>query len=130
MKHMETNKHPHMVQKREPSTVKLNQLISDKRKITKNYKDAINSHITLKQKLLHKSNEIKLNPAQIQEELELKKLPTEKQTQAYIDEKYSTLTDELAISKENINLIKKDLELLDDEISLFKYKIQMELKEW
>ena len=89
----------------------------------------INSHITIKQDLLHKGNEIKLHPQTTQENLGLKKLPTEKQTQAYIDETYKDVTDDYAISKENINVIKKELELIDDEIQMWKYIIQMELKE-
>ena len=111
------------------STDRLCQCIAQKTKKVKEYKEAINSHITIKQDLLHKGNEIKLHPQTTQENLGLKKLPTEKQTQAYIDETYKDVTDDYAISKENINVIKKELELIDDEIQMWKYIIQMELKE-
>lgn len=109
------------------STDRLAQVIWEKKCKVKEYKDAINSHITIKQELLHKSNSWKMKPETIKQELGLSKLPTEKQVQAFIDEKYSDLTDELAISKENINLIKKDIEILNDEINLFTYKVMMEL---
>lgn len=111
------------------STDRLCQCIAQKSKKVKEYKKAINNNITIKQNLLHKGNEIKLHPNVTQEKLGLKKLPTEKQTQAYIDETYKDETDDLAISKENINIIKKELELIDDEIQMWKYIIQMELKE-
>ena len=85
---------------------------------------AINSHVSLKLEYMHKSNEIRLKPDAIKEALELSKLPTEKQTQAYIDEKLLFLKSELEISKENVECIKRDLNSIDDEIRLVEYQIQ------
>ena len=107
---------------------RLENAIEEKRKLQKNLKDAINSHVTINLEYLHKGNDIRLHPAEIQEKLELKKAPTEKQTGAYIEETYHELKDELDISKENVSLIKKEIDLIDDEISLYKYQIQLELK--
>jgi len=86
--------------------------------------DAVNSETTLKLKLLHKSNEVRLHPSKVKEELELDKLPTEKQIQAHIDEKYSDLTDEYELAKQNTSLIRRELEFIDDCLSLEKYIVR------
>ena len=91
-------------------------------------KDAVNSETSLKLQLLHKSNDVRLHPDKVKEEYELSKAPTEKQIQAYIDEKYSKLTDDYELAKQNSSLIRRDLELLDNRISLEKYVLQLELK--
>ena len=56
------------------------------------------------------------------------KNPTEKQTQAYIENTYKEDFDALKIAEENTKLIKRQLDLIDDRISLEKYAIQLELK--
>lgn len=71
-------------------------------------------------KLLHKTNAVRLNPDIVKEEYELNKAPTEKQIQAYIDETYSDLTDDYEIAKQNTMLIKKELEFIDNVISVNK----------
>ena len=91
-------------------------------------KDAVNSETTLKLELLHKANQVRLNPNIVKEEYELNKAPTEKQIQAYIDETYKDLTDDYELAKQNTSLIRRDLELIDNCISLEKYVLQLELK--
>ena len=119
-----------MIQKPQyDSTDRLCQVIYEKQQLQKQLKKAVNDYVTAKQDLLHKSNAWKLNPDAIKEELGLSKNPTEKQVQAFIDEKMPQLTDAVTFAKENVNLIKRDIELKDDEISLWKYKCQFELKE-
>lgn len=104
-------------------------LLQDKEEKIKELKDAVNSEVSLKLELAHKANKVRLNPDMVKEEYELSKTPTEKQIQAYIDEKYSSLTDDYELAKQNVSLIRKDLELLDNRISLEKYVLQFKVKE-
>ncbi|MBQ2832406.1 hypothetical protein [Methanobrevibacter sp.] len=104
-------------------------LLDEKEAKIKELKDAINSETSLKLELLHKSNKVKLNPDKVKEEYELSKAPTEKQIQAYIDEKYPDLTNDYELAKQNTSLIRKDLELIDNRISFEKYVLQLEMKQ-
>lgn len=106
-----------------------NKLLDEKEAKIKELKDAINSETSLKLELLHKSNKVKLSPDKVKEEYEFSKAPTEKQIQAYIDEKYSDLTNDYELAKQNASLIRKDLELIDNRISFEKYVLQLELKQ-
>ena len=101
-------------------TQKIDEKLVEKRTKLDELKDAVNSETTLKLKLLHKANQVKLNPTRVKEKYELSKTPTEKQIQAYIDETYSNLTDEYEIAKQNTMLIKKELEFIDDVLSVNK----------
>ena len=102
------------------------ELLESKQAKLKELKDAVNSEVSLKLELLHKSNNVKLNQNMVKEELELAKNPTEKQIQAYIDETYKELTDDYELAKNNTSLIRKDLEFIDDKISVEKH-LQWEL---
>lgn len=110
-------------------TTNFEKLLNEKEAKIKELKDAVNSETSLKLQLLHKSNKIKLTPNLVRDEYELSKAPTEKQIQAYIDEKYSSLTDDYELAKQNTMLIRKELELLDNFISFEKYALQLELKQ-
>ena len=101
-------------------TQKIDEKLREKRNKLNELKDAVNSETSLKLKLLHKANQVKLNPNIVKEKYELSKTPTEKQIQAYIDETYSDLTDEYEIAKQNTMLIKKELEFIDDVLSVNK----------
>lgn len=101
-------------------TQKIDEKLVEKRTKLDELKDAVNSETTLKLKLLHKANQVKLNPNIVKEKYELSKTPTEKQIQAYIDETYSNLTDEYELAKQNTMLIKKELEFIDDVLSVNK----------
>ena len=94
--------------------------IKFKRQKLDELKDAVNSETSLKLKLLHKENQVKLNPNIVKEKYELSKALTEKQIQAYIDETYSNLTDDYELAKQNTMLIKKELEFVDTVISVNK----------
>ena len=101
-------------------TQKVDEKLREKRDKLAELKDAVNSETSLKLKILHKANQVKLNPNIVKEKYELSKAPTEKQIQAYIDETYSDLTDEYEIAKQNTMLIKKELEFIDDVLSVNK----------
>ena len=64
------------------------------------------------------ANKLRLDPEAIKTELGLSKLPTEKQTQAYIDNKLEHEYNDLKISKENVKIIKDNINLLEQYISL------------
>lgn len=102
--------------------------IVEKGKAEQKLKAAINSHTTLKLDYLHKGNKIMLDP-KLKEKMGLSKAPSEKMKQAHIEETYSDLKNDVEIAKENVAIIKREIELLDDEISLYKYQCQMEMKE-
>ena len=101
-------------------TQKVDEKLVEKRTKLDELKDAVNSETTLKLKLLHKANQVKLNPNIVKEKYELSKSPTEKQIQAYIDETYSDLTEDYELAKQNTMLIKKELEFIDDVLSVNK----------
>ena len=101
-------------------TQKVDEKLREKRDKLAELKDAVNSETSFKLKLLHKANQVRLNPNSVKEKYELSKTPTEKQIQAYIDETYSDLTDEYEIAKQNTMLIKKELEFIDDVLSVNK----------
>ena len=103
-------------------------LLKEKEEKMQELKDAVNSETSLKLELLHKSNKVKLHPDEVKEKYELSKAPTEKQIQAYVDEEYSELTNDYELAKQNTSLIRKDLELIDNRISLEKYVLQLEMK--
>ena len=103
-------------------------VLDEKEAKIKELKDAVNSEVSLKLELAHKANKVRLNPEIVKEKYELSKSPTEKQIQAYIDEEYPELTDDYELAKQNTSLIRKDLELLDNRISLEKYVLQFKVK--
>ena len=88
---------------------------------------AINDELNLKLTYLHHSNEVRINPG-LKDVMGLTKNPTEKQVQAYIEETFKDDFDALKIAEENTKLIKRQLELIDNRISLEKYAIQLELR--
>lgn len=96
------------------------ELLTEKNSKLDELNAAVNSETSLKLQLLHKSNELKLHPNEVKEELELTKNPTEKQIQAYIDETYKDLTDDYELAKQNTALIKKELEFIDNKLSVEK----------
>lgn len=106
----------------------IEKLLSEKKHKLNDLKDAVNSEMSLKLELLHKSNNVKLNPNIVKEEYKLSKAPTEKQIQAYIDETYKELTDDYELAKQNTSLIRKDLEFIDNKISINKELIRWRVK--
>ena len=66
-----------------------------------------------------------MKPNQIKEDLGLGKAPTEKQQQAYIDDNLKDLVQDLRISEENVKSWKREVDLLDDKISVEKLRVNL-----
>lgn len=106
-------------------TQKLDELIVEKAESLNAVNIAVNEYVSLKNQYTVKSNELKLNPSIIQEKLQLTRVPTEKQTQAYVDNELSDLVQNILIAEENVKSWKRDVDLLNDKISAEKYKLRM-----
>lgn len=102
----------------------LDQLINEKNNLLTILSNSVNEYVTYKNQYVVKSNELRLNPEKIQEELGLSKAATEKQQQAYIDTQLKRQVQELIIADEYIKVLKRDIELIDDKISLEKYRLK------
>lgn len=89
---------------------------------------AIDRELDLELTYLHKSNGWRLSPKKIQEKAELPKLPTEKQINAFIEERLSQDYNAWKTAKANTSVIRQQLDLINDRISLEKYAIRLELK--
>lgn len=75
-----------------------------------------------------KCNDVKLHPEKVKEALELSKNPTEKQITAFCEEQFEKEFTDLKIAKTNVSFINKQIDLLNDYISLERYVIRKELK--
>lgn len=102
-------------------------MINNKQDKLDELRAAINDELNLKLTYLHKSNSVKIKP-DLKEVIGLSKNPTEKQIQAYIEETYREDFEALQIAEENTKLIKRQLDLIDDRISLEKYALRLELR--
>lgn len=100
-------------------------LIQEKSDALNTVNIAVNQYVRLKNEYIVKSNELRLKPDNIKKELDLSKLPTEKQQQAYIDDKLKNLIMELRIAEENVKSWKREVDLLDDKIAVEKYRVKM-----
>ena len=109
----------------EDVTKDYSELLTEKEKLLKTLNIAINEQVSLKNEYMVKSNLLRLNPDKIKEDLELSKAATEKQQQAYIDDKLKDLLQNLNISDENVKHWKRELNLLNDKISLEKFKVNL-----
>ena len=106
-------------------TEDLQKLVSEKAEALNTLNIAINEHVTLKNKYVTMSNELRLKPDQIKEDLGLGKAPTEKQQQAYIDDNLKEVVQDLRISEENVKSWKREVDLLDDKISVEKLRVNL-----
>ena len=106
-------------------TEELQKLVSEKAEALDTLNIAINEHVRLKNEYVTMSNELRLKPDQIKEELGLGKAPTEKQQQAYIDDNLKELVQDLRISEENVKSWKREVDLLDDKISVEKLRVNL-----
>lgn len=106
-------------------TKELTKLVTEKAETLNTLNIAINEHVSLKNKYVTRSNELRLKPDTIKEELGLNKAPTEKQQQAYIDDKLQDLVQDLRISEENVKSWKREVDLLDDKISVEKLRVNL-----
>lgn len=106
-------------------TKTLSELITEKSEALNTLNIAVNEHVRLKNEYIVNSNSLRLKPDEIKEELGLNKVPTEKQQQAYIDDQLQDLVQELRISEENVKSWKREVDLLNDKISLEKYRVNL-----
>ena len=106
-------------------TEDLQKLVTEKAEALDTLNIAINEHVRLKNKYVTMSNELRLKPNQIKEDLGLGKAPTEKQQQAYIDDNLKDLVQDLRISEENVKSWKREVDLLDDKISVEKLRVNL-----
>lgn len=106
-------------------TQELTELINEKAEALNTVNIAVNEYVRLKNKYIIKSNELRLQPDQIKEELGLNKPTTEKQQQAYIDDKLHDLVQDIRIAEENVKSWKREVDLLNDKISLEKYRVNL-----
>lgn len=109
----------------EDVTSHLDSLIQEKSEALNTVNIAVNEHVRLKNEYLLKSNEWIIKPEEIKEELGLSRAPTEKQTRAFIDDKFSDLVQDLNIAEENVKSWKREVDLLDDKIRAERYRVKM-----
>ena len=88
---------------------------------------AINDYPSLKLQYLQKNNNLLLNTDF--EEVLGKTRPTVGEKEAYIETQLFTLKSELEIAKENVASIKRDIDLLNDELKAYDLLIKMRLTE-
>ena len=62
---------------------------------------------------------------EIKENLGLTRAPTEKQTQAYVDNELSDLVQDILIADANVKSWKREVDLLDNKISAEKYRVRL-----
>lgn len=101
--------------------------INEKHELIRKLQEAKNHELACKIDYTHKTNQIKLNPDTVKEKLELSKNPTEKQINAYCEEKYKREFELYTVAKANTSLLNTKLDLINDYISLEKYIIRMRL---
>ena len=106
-------------------TEELTRLIQEKSEALNTVNIAVNEYVRLKNEYILKSNELRLRPEQIKEELGLSKVPTEKQQQAYIDDQLHDLVQDIRIAEENVKSWKREVDLLNDKISLEKFRVNL-----
>lgn len=101
--------------------------INEKHELIRKLQEAKNHELAFKIDYTHKCNQVKLHPDKVKEDLELSKAPTEKQINAYCEEKYQREFEMYTIAKANTSLLNTKLDLINDYISLEKYIIRMRL---
>lgn len=102
--------------------------INEKHELIRKLQEAKNHELACKIDYTHKTNQIKLHPDDVKEDLELSKAPTEKQINAYCEEKYQREFNMYTIAKANTSLLNTKLDLINDYISLERYILRMALK--
>ena len=103
----------------------LAKLLNDKATKLEELRTAINHELVCELDYLHESNQLRLDPNKIKEDLELSKMPTEKQIQAYIEENLTHEYDLWKIAKANTSLLRQQLDYINDRISFEKYSLRL-----
>lgn len=102
----------------------LNDLILEKSEVLNTVNIAVDEFVNLKNEYIMRSNELRLN-TDFKEVLGLNKAATEKQQQAYIDNVLKDLVQDVRIAEENVKSLKRDVDLLNDKITLEKYRLKL-----
>ena len=103
--------------------------INEKQTKLNELQNAIEHELVCELTYMEKCNNIRLHPEQVKEALELTKAPTEKQITAYCEETFKKEHTNLKIAKTEVSFINKQIDLLNDYISLEKYLIRKELQQ-
>ena len=92
---------------------------------------AVNEYVRLKNEYVTKSNKLRIN-TDFKEAMNLSKAATEKQHPTYIDDQLKDLVQDIRIAEENVKSWKREVDLLNDKISLEKYRVNlmMEVIHW
>ena len=115
-----------LIQKTERQpTDKLCQIIAEKKAKNTQLNFAINDYISLKLSFNRKSNELLLTTDF--KAVTGESRPTVAMKEAWIENQLFDLKSEMNIAKENISSIKRDIEILNDEIRLYELMTQKEL---
>lgn len=104
---------------------RLDELVTEKSEALNTVNIAVNEFIRLKNHYTVKSNEYRIKPDSIQEELGLSRAPTEKQQQAYIDDQLKDLVQDMRIAEENVSSWKREVNLINDKIRVEKYRLKL-----
>lgn len=112
-------------------TQDLEKLIKEKSEALNTINIAVNEYVRLKNEYVTKSNKLRIS-TDFKEAMNLSKAATEKQQQAYIDDKLKDLVQDIRIAEENVKSWKREVDLLNDKISLEKYRVNlmMEVIHW
>lgn len=108
-------------------TDRLQQVIDCKREKHTQLNFAINEYISIKLAYEHKTNELLLTT-------DFKKVtgesrPTVAMKEAWVENQLAEEKMEMNIAKENVSRIKRDIDLLNDEIKLYELQCQMRMIE-
>ena len=103
---------------------KLEKLVEDKSEALNTVNIAVNKFVELKNEYIVRSNELRIT-TDFKEVLGLSKSATEKQQQAYIDTELKELLQEVRIAEENVKSWKREVDLLNDKITVAKYQIKL-----
>ena len=106
-------------------TDRLQQVINCKREKNVQLNFAINDYVSLKLAYEQKKNELLLT-TDFKAVLDESR-PTVAMKEAWIENTLFEEKMEVNIAKENVNSIKRDIDLLNDEIRLYSYQCEMEL---
>ena len=96
-------------------------IINDKHNKLDELAISIENELKIELEYQHKANTLRLNPEHIKEDLQLTKLPTEKQINAYIENTLARQYDLWKIAKAHTSLIRQQLDYINDRISFEKY---------
>ena len=108
----------------EDVTLKLDELIQEKSEALNTLNVAVNDYVAAKNEYVVKSNKLRIS-TDFKAEMKLSKAATEKQQQAYIDNELCALVQDIRIAEENIKVWKREVDLLNDKITVEKMRVNL-----